>query len=87
MMFWNKNSESAPVEPLKPGICECGHLRCCHINGIGRCTLAWPANEKWPSGSHCACTVYIFDPGEDDDKGDEDPETPSPEQLERLYEK
>jgi hypothetical protein len=74
-----------PESPLKPGKCECGHLRCSHIGGKGKCTLAWPPSEKWLNGSICSCQVFI--PKKDNDNREEEPETPSPEELERLYQK
>lgn len=75
-----------PAEPLKPGICECGHERCCHERGIGRCTVGYPADNEWPDGAQCACKVYIFDPDADDGDDDGLP-APSPDELESLYSK
>lgn len=74
-----------PEPPMKPGKCECGHLRSSHVGGKSACTLAWPPNEEWPTGSHCSCQVFI--PYKDSDGGEGEPETPSPEELERLFQK
>lgn len=74
----------APEPPLKPGICECGHKRCHHIGGKGECVCALygpdAAHKEWWGG--CACRVFILD---EDDDDEEEPETPSPEELERMY--
>lgn len=77
--------EQTPEPPLKPGKCECGHLRCSHVGGKGRCTMAWPPSEKWPTGSRCSCQTFILDKDDGDDE--EEPETPSPSELEELYKK
>ena len=77
----------APELPLKPGTCECGHARCHHIGGKGKCGAAWPPktthndSDEW---RYCACHIFILD---DDDDGDNDPETPTPSELERLFSK
>lgn len=85
--FWRKqDTPIVPPEPLKPGICECGHRRCYHVKGSAACTVGFPAKEGWPNGSSCACEIFILDPDgdDDDDEGYDDP-TPSPEELEKLY--
>lgn len=72
-----------PEEPeLRPGTCECTHERCAHVGGKGRCAAAFPADAEWPKGAVCACQMFIRD---DDNNGENDPETPSPKELERLY--
>jgi hypothetical protein len=78
----------APEPPLKPGNCECDHMRCSHVEGKGKCTVMYaPKSEHNHSDvwTKCACNVYI--PDDDDDDSDDDPETPSPSELERLYRK
>lgn len=80
-------TEPGPGRPseLTPGCCECGHMRCCHSGGAGKCAVGYPPSAEWPNGSQCACAVFIFDPDADDDDEDGDTPTPSPEELERLY--
>jgi hypothetical protein len=73
-----------PQPPLKPGGCECGHLRCSHDEGRGRCRGSWPPDEKNKDWTGCSCVLYIYDPDEDDDDPDSAP-CPSPEELERMY--
>lgn len=73
-----------PAEVLKPGICECGHDRCIHVGGKGRCTAEHPSDKEWPRGAHCAFQLFILD-DDDDDEGE--PETPTPSELEKLYQK
>ena len=73
-----------PEPPLRPGTCECEHERCFHVGGKGRCTAEFPPDEEWPRGAYCACQMFILD---DDDDGEDAPETPSPEALERLYQR
>jgi hypothetical protein len=74
----------APETPLKPGICECGHLRCTHIAGKGACTIHWPPNKEWPDGSMCACRVFI---PKKNNPPDPQPESPSPsvDELEKMF--
>jgi len=74
---------AAPEPPLKPGFCECGHLRCLHVGGKGKCVKNYPPSEKWPNGASCGCQIFILD----DDDDEEEPETPSPSELEELYKK
>lgn len=74
-------------EPLKPGPCECGHLRCLHTDASKDCNVSYPADNKWPKGACCACQVYIFDPDADDDDENDTPEAPTPSQLEDLFAK
>lgn len=72
-----------PPEVLKPGKCECEHLRCTHFNGNGPCSMKWPKSAKWPNGSMCACQKYI--PKNNDNGDNWEMPTPSPEELEKLY--
>jgi hypothetical protein len=44
MWFWRK-------KVLKPGVCECGHLRSSHVGGSKRCKI----NLEY----RCACDIYI----------------------------
>jgi len=77
----------APEPPLTPGICQCGHIRNCHIEGKWQCSVGYPANSehnKTNSERRCACQIFILD---DDEDEEEEPETPSPEELEKLYQK
>jgi hypothetical protein len=75
---------SAPAA-LTPGDCECGHMRCCHADGRGKCAVAYPPGEDgFKESTVCACRIYIFDPDGGDDDSEEDP-TPSPADLEKLY--
>jgi len=77
------------TQTLQPGICQCGHARCFHINGKKGCNAWFPPSdtgeEEW---CQCSCVCYVED--DDDDDGfddDPEPETPSPEELERMYNK
>lgn len=72
-----------PAPPiLRPGICECEHERCAHEFGKGKCRACYPADKEWPDGAECACQIFILDEDSDDDH---QPESPSPEELERLF--
>lgn len=79
-----ENSDPPPKispEPLTPGKCECGHARCNHIGGNGKCMATEP---EWEAGDVCACQLYIRD--DDADDGDAEPEPTDPEvaELEKL---
>lgn len=50
-------------EVLKPGICECSHIRCAHIGGKGRCVVSLGV-------ARCACMIFIRDEEEDDGGGE-----------------
>jgi len=78
-----------PEPPLKPGVCECGHRRCNHVAGKGKCSCAIckPDDKHTEYWGLCACQTFILDKEEDDDDDEEEPETPSPEELERMYQK
>lgn len=85
MSFWDKFRKPAqPAQPeyLRPGTCECGHDRCSHVDGKGKCCAGFPADKEWPDGADCACQIFIRD---DDDGPDGAPEAPSPTELEKLY--
>ncbi len=77
--FWNR-----PKEILKPGLCECGHSRCVHKKGKGRCKGEFAPDNDTPFWTDCSCVVYIKD--DDDDGYDGYQPTPSPAELEKLYE-
>jgi hypothetical protein len=79
-LIWRRSI--TPETPLKPGLCECKHERSCHELGKGECHAEYPPDEEWPHGARCACQIFILD-RDDDDK--DEPKTPSPEELERLY--
>lgn len=73
----------APPPPLRPGICECSHIRSIHVEGKGVCTRGYPKSKEWPDGARCACQIFIpkkNDPGDDAPA----PPTPSAEELERM---
>lgn len=69
-------------EQLKPGKCECGHKRCSHTEGTGACNTDYGISNEFPKGAHCACKIYIRD---SDNGGSPEPETPTPSELEKLY--
>lgn len=79
-MFWNRKPKVEEV--MKPGKCECEHERCCHEKGKGKCHASFPPDKEWPYGSGCACQVFILD---DDDDAGPLPETPTPSELEKIY--
>lgn len=69
-------------EQLKPGNCECGHGRCSHRRGGGRCSGQFPPDKETPEWTICTCQIYIRD---SDNDGSPEPETPTPSELEKLY--
>jgi hypothetical protein len=81
MWFFQKKPKQQD-EVLRPGNCECGHIRCCHRKGVGRCNVEYPVYDGWPYGGNCACDIYIR--AKDNDPYVE-PETPTPSELEKLY--
>lgn len=74
--------EPVPESGLRPGDCECGHSRCVHERGIGRCGVQYHPDGECDAWTICACQIYIRD--NDSDDGDDDP-TPTPAELERMY--
>jgi len=72
------------LQHLRPGPCECEHDRSSHVNGTGRCKGMWAPDEETPEWNECSCQIYIRD---DDGGGDASPETPSPSELEELFNK
>ncbi len=81
-MTWFKPDEA---EPLKPGVCECDHLRCCHEKGKGACRVGFePRSEENPSNewTECACQIFILD--EDHDDGDDQPNIPIDPEVAEL---
>ena len=87
-MFWNRKSNpeepSNPEEILRPGTCECEHMRCAHEKGKGMCHAQFPPDEESPEWTECACQIFILD---DDGDDDPDPETPTPSELLELYQR
>lgn len=80
-IFWLFDLER---EVLKPGNCECGHIRSIHKNGKGRCKGSFPPDEETDCWTGCSCQIYIKD--DDDDNGDENlSPTPTPSELEKLF--
>ncbi len=77
-------------EVLTPGICECDHKRCSHVDGKGRCTVAFPPGPEFPNAAYliCACQIFILD--EDDNGGSDsvpppvDPELAELKRMSRL---
>ena len=77
MSWFNRKDER-----LIPGDCECGHERCSHVKGKGRCMAQYPPDSECKEWSECACQLYIReDEGEDENESP----TPSPEQLEESF--
>ena len=68
---------------LKPGGCECGHARCSHKKGKGKCCAAHPPDEESAEWSDCSCQIFILD-DDDDDGDDPEPETPADPSVEEL---
>ena len=88
-----KLDAATPAPGLKPGECECGHPRCIHVGGLGKCMAQFPPDperqydkDEWLG---CTCQIYIprWDDGgdpppeSDPDPGAEDPEI---EELRRM---
>lgn len=44
---------------ISPGTCECGHIRCVHDDGEGKCHISYGVSEKFPNSSSCACKLFI----------------------------
>lgn len=81
MAFWHRKKED-----LKPGTCECGHSRSAHKKGKFRCMADFPPCDEHPEvWADCACQIYIRDEDDDDDGSPGDAGTPSPGELEELY--
>lgn len=76
--------EPKPEIP-KPGNCECGHLRCTHFNGRGRCASQYPPDAENAEWRGCACQIFILDDDDDDSDDEPEPITPSTDELERMY--
>lgn len=76
-MWWNRK----PKPELTPGLCECNHNRSSHDEGVGECNVRFPDRPGWG----CACLVYIRKK-DSDDPGPE-PVTPTPGELEKLYQR
>lgn len=67
-------------EFLKPGECECGHNRCSHKNGKGRCKGIRQYETYW---ANCSCQIYI--PKKDDGGDDDTVPAPTPAELEKMF--
>lgn len=54
LLFIRRDYKPKPKTPPPPNTCQCGHLRCYHIQGIGGCFYGHV-------GPHidCECMVYI----------------------------
>ena len=49
-------------EPLKPGTCECGHIRSNHRRGRSKCAAMFILVGGGESKSYqCACQLFIED--------------------------
>lgn len=76
----------APEQPLKPGTCECSHARCAHRDGKGKCAAGFkPHSDLNDTDGWLYCGCQCFIPKRDDNDGEDEPRTPSPEELEKLY--
>ena len=89
MSWWRKDAEPNPVPPtpLVPGECECGHARCYHTDGIGKCRVGYEPNTEENKTSEwilCACQVFIRDDDDDDDDDNNSPADPDVKELERM---
>jgi hypothetical protein len=82
---WSKKEETAT--------CQCGHERCYHEHGKGRCHVDMTdeaSDEDKARNPHgywiCACQAYIPDRGGDDDNGKPGtPVDPEVEELNKMY--
>jgi hypothetical protein len=45
-----------------PDICLCGHARNVHTDGKGKCRVSYGISDAFPTGSMCACHVFIKKP-------------------------
>ena len=85
-MWWKKDTPPS-VSALTPGECECGHSRCCHKDGKGRCGVGYAPNSEDNETNHwlqCACQIFILDDDNDDDD-ESDPVNPEIDELEKIY--
>jgi hypothetical protein len=88
-MWWRK-PEPKP-EFLKPGICQCGHIRSAHSDGVGKChcdvtdKCSDQQKSRLEHGQFFACACQIYIPKRDDGGGDA-PDAPDPEKDEELEE-
>ena len=75
-----------PMKGLEPDDCMCGHMRCSHTKGIGRCHGYFTPDEETKEWTRCACQIFITDGGRgDDDEDDPEPDIPTAEDLHKLY--
>jgi hypothetical protein len=75
----------SPAPPLTHGICVCGHFRCVHTDGKGKCHAGLaPHSEYNPTDAwlYCICQIFIE---KRDDHSNRQTESLSPEELEKLY--
>lgn len=76
-----------PAKEFSNDLCVCDHTRNTHTKGVGNCH-AWEDSKgedrvRFPAGFKCSCQVFIKRGNGYQDS----PETPSPEELEKLYQK
>jgi len=91
MGWFSNDNDKRPSKPesLLPGKCECGHSRCCHIDGKGACRVAICRDDddkplpqsEW---AICACQIYIRDDDDDSGDGPDTPIDPEVAELERI---
>ncbi len=74
-----------PLSEVDPEDCKCGHDRCWHTKGIGKCQYALKVSmtEKQTHTFYCSCQIFVKDGGWREPSNS--PEAPTPEELETLY--
>jgi len=54
-MSWYRKKEPEPK--LLPQTCQCGHLRCAHVDGNKQCCAGIKVDDgRW---APCACQIFI----------------------------
>lgn len=82
LMWLYRKLSPEDIESLRPGYCECEHARCSHVGGKGECKGQWPPDEEAKEWTDCACQIFIRD---DDDSDGDEPVVPTPEEMEKMF--
>ena len=81
---WRERWRAREIENLRPGMCQCGHQRCSHVEGRRECKVQFtPAENGGLGWTRCACQTYIRDRDDNGGEPSGDP-TPSPQELEKM---
>lgn len=93
MSWWNRKELPSPPEVLAPGMCECGHWRCNHIEGRYRCVVDLTATapqtlrDQFPRSIYnCACQIFILRKDGGGGNGPTVPDDPEVIELKKIAE-